>query len=1058
MDPHGPGSGDPRLRLAGSFAVVGLDGPTDLGSRKARLLVKLLAVDRGGPVSIDHIAEVLWGDRPPRDPAANIATLVSRVRAVLGAQAITGNRDGYRLGRLRVDLDDAADLLTEAERRAQSGEPGLAYAAAARAAAILGAGDVLTDEPDAPWAQPCRAEAAGLVRRARHATAEGAIAVGEAAAALEFAQAAALADGYDEASHRLLMRAHVALGSPAAALAAYATLRERLADELGVEPAARTRALHLDILREQEAGGPAPPAPPAPTPTAAPTAAVLAGRRTEVATLTAAWSAAVAGRPGLVLLTGQAGMGKTRLAAYAAELARSTGGTALTVRCHETERSLFLQPLVEAIGGWAARLAPGALAELAGDRAAVLAGLVPQVAAVLGAPPEPPLISDDLRRRHAYEAVGGFLARLGGQAPTVLVLDDLQQAGLATIEALHYLARHLHVARLLVVGTVRTGEGELVTQALGDVAETIHVGPLPAAAVAELAAAAGQAPLAEHIARRTNGHALFVVETLRALAAGEAGVPESLQAAVLARVARTRPRTEEVLRAAAVLGTSVQPELVARLLNQPVPDAARHCERALAAGLLAVTDRTYEFANDLIREVLYSSTPLPTRTAWHRLAADRLGHRPEAMAEHAAAAGDHGRAARAWLLAGEQAARRLATADAVVLFGRAVDAARALGDDELLGRSLVARGTAREALADYASAMVDLEGAVVAARSAGDRRLEMRTLLAAAGDVPVALGRPAAESCERLDAARRLAGGLGDHAMEARLLGRLAIIAANGLRFTDAIGFGKRAVECGQAGGERRSLAAALDGLKAAYAYLGDVAALEGVLAELLPLLRAQGDLWRLQWAVFESAFPPIAAGDYDVALRRIEESIELNRRTGYTAYEGWFVAHLGWVHGLAGDDTAALREGRRAMAATALSPHAWWRASACALHAAALARVGDREAAIAVLTEGRRHRQPGGELHVLRCLGPLAELTGSPEILAEADALLSTVDTPPGHAWLVGADVYLSVARAWLATGAADRAHAVLAPLLTATAQPGWAAARAQALTTVRRPSPLLA
>ncbi|MEV4413136.1 AAA family ATPase [Catellatospora sp. NPDC049609] len=1052
MDPHGPGSGGPRLRLVGAFAVVGDGGPADLGSRKARLLVKLLAVERGGPVSVDRIGEVLWGDRPPRDPAANIATLVSRVRAVLGGQAITGNRDGYRLGLLRVDLDDAAGLLAEAQRRTQAGEPGLAYAAAARAAAILGAGDVLADEPDAAWAQPCRVEAAALVRRARHAAAEGAIGVGEAAVALEFAQAAAYADGYDEAAYRLLMRAQVALGSPAAALAAYAALRDRLADDLGTEPAAQTRALHLDILREQESDAHAPPAA-APT---GPPAAVLAGRGTEAAALTAAWTAAVAGRPGLVLLAGQAGMGKTRLAAYAAELALSTGGTALTVRCHETERSLFLQPLVEAIGGWAARLAPGALAELAGDRAAVLAGLVPQVAAVLGAPPEPALVSDDLRRRHAYEAVGGFLARLGGRAPTVLVLDDLQQAGLATIEALHYLARHVSLARLLVVGTVRTGEGEQVTQALGDVAETVHVGPLPAAAVAELAAAAGQAPLAEHIARRTNGHALFVVESLRALAAGEAGVPESLQAAVLARVARTGPQTEEVLRAAAVLGASVPPELVGRLLNLPVPDAARHCERALAAGLLAVADRTYEFANDLIREVLYASTPLPTRTAWHRLAADRLGHRPEAMAQHAAAAGDHRRAARAWLLAGEQAVRRLATADAAVLFGRAVDAARALGDDELLGRSLVARGTAREALADYPSAMVDLEDAVVAARAAGDRRLEMRTLLAAAGDVPVALGRPAAESCERLDAARRLAAGLGDHAMEARLLGRLAIIAANGLRFTDAIAFGRRAVECGHAGGERRSLAAALDGLKAAYAYLGDVAALEGVLAELLPLLRAQGDLWRLQWAVFESAFPPIAAGEYDVALRRIEESIELNRRTGYTAYEGWFVAHLGWVHGLAGDDTAALREGRRAMAATSRSPHVWWRASACALHAAALARTGDREAAVAVLTEGRRHRQPGGELHVLRCLGPLAELTGSPEILAEADTLLSRVDTPSGYAWMIGADVHLSIARAWLAAGDPDRARAVLAPLLAATAQPGWAAVRAEALRAARPPSPL--
>ena len=96
----------------------------------------------------------------------------------------------------------------------------------------------------------------------------------------------------------------------------------------------------------------------------------------------------------------------------------------------------------------------------------------------------------------------------------------------------------------------------------------------PADAVAQLALEAGRGELAEVILRRTGGHALFVTETLRGLAAGETGVPESLRAAVLARLRRAGPGTEELLRAGAVLGATVDPAVVAGLLEVPEHVAA----------------------------------------------------------------------------------------------------------------------------------------------------------------------------------------------------------------------------------------------------------------------------------------------------------------------------------------------------------------------------------------------------------------------------------------------------------------------------------------------------
>ena len=101
------------------------------------------------------------------------------------------------------------------------------------------------------------------------------------------------------------------------------------------------------------------------------------------------------------------------------------------------------------------------------------------------------------------------------------------------------------------------------------------------------------------------GHTLFVVEVLRALTSGDAGVPESLRTAVLARVRRAGPPVETLLRAAAVLGAAVDPLTLGVLLDLAPATALELCEAALEARLLVVSGRDYEFANDLIREVLY---------------------------------------------------------------------------------------------------------------------------------------------------------------------------------------------------------------------------------------------------------------------------------------------------------------------------------------------------------------------------------------------------------------------------------------------------------------------
>jgi len=1050
-----------ELRLAGTFAVTrdgaGLPGG-EVGSRKARTLLKLLAVDRPALVPVDQIVDVLWDGQPPAAAGQNVATLVSRLRAVLGAGTILGGRDGYRLAdgpAVSVDLDIAAGYCEQAERKVAA-TAAVALAAAQRALQLLAAGTALAEEPYATWADPARDEVRGLLRRARLVAAEAALATGDAPAAASFAEAAMTADPLDEAAHRWYMSASAAAGEPGKALAAYAALSERLAAELGTDPAPQTRDVHLAILREQPGtpgrpgqAAPASTGPAAPRPAARPDSGlpVLAGRTADTAQLRAAWHDAVAGQPRLVTIVGEAGIGKTTLAEYLAAEAGADGATVLRTRCYETERSLFLQPIVEAIRPAVATLPAGRLRQLLGEHAQAAAALLPDTAAVLG-PPAPWRGSGEMERRRAFEAVTAFLTGLAVASPVLLLVDDLQYAGQSTVELLHYLGRHAGGGRLLTLATVRAENEADIGAALAPVATSITLGPLGPEAVSQLAAEAGQSELAGQILQRTGGHTLFVVEVLRALSGGDTGVPESLRSAVQARVHRAGPATEALLRAAAVLGAAVDPMELASLLDLTPAAVLELCELALAARLLVVSGRDFEFANDLIREALYASTPEPARLAYHRRAADLLTGQPEALARHATAAGDWPRAARAWLLAAEEAMRRYAAADAAALATEALGAAGHAADTEVAARSLFVRGRAYEAAGDPAAALADLTAAAAEARAAGDQRLEMLVLSELGGDVPASLGQPAATFMANLERGLRIAESLGDRSSQADLLGRLAILAAYRLQYEAALGFGRRALAAGRAAADDQALASGLDSLKFVYCGLGDIPALSEVLAELHPLLRRLRDLFQLQWTEFESAYVHIAAADWDSAVASVEAGIEVNRRAGYPGQAAGFVATLGWLARIRGHDAEAVAQGRRALAITDQYPHPWTYAAIRAMLGGTLLLTGERAEAITLFEQGLvAARESGMESFLLRCAAPLAEATGSAQLLAEATDLLVAASLPAGGAWVLGDDAYLSLARAWIGHGDAERARAILAPLLSVASRVPWIATEAAAL-----------
>ena len=439
-----------RVRLLGRFEVEGVE-TSSLGSRKGRTLLKRLALDAGGPVSVDTLLSTLWpDDAMPARPGEQVSVLVSRLRRVLGPDAI-GFVDGtYTLAADWVDTDELQRRTEEAVRRLADGSAVQSRAAAAAALALV-RGPLLAEDLDEPWTEAARAGVDRLIARARHVAAEGALAGGLLWEAAEYAAAARACDPYDEASLRLLMRAQVATGRTALALAAYAETAALVSAELGVDLDPETQALHVSVLRGESAT-PAQRAPAA--------MARLAGRDEELAALDAALKRALDGSAVVVAIEGEAGIGKSRLLAAFAEHASQS---AQVLRASaETVGVLPMEPILDVVGRRLNAASDHERAAILGAEAELLDPLLRP-----GATGDPTAYRDLLVAHEPGEqsapavlhlALLAVVARLCAQRPVVLLLDDGHLADAATRSWLGLVARHGVGLPLLAVAAQRPGE------------------------------------------------------------------------------------------------------------------------------------------------------------------------------------------------------------------------------------------------------------------------------------------------------------------------------------------------------------------------------------------------------------------------------------------------------------------------------------------------------------------------------------------------------------------------------------------------------------------------
>jgi len=676
------------VRVLGDFGVDGIE-PQALGSRKARLVLHLLAVADGQAVPTDVMIDALWDAAPPGRPEDQLAVLVSRLRSVLGRDRIEHRDHGYLL---RCDWLDAAELAVltrEVEARREAGQA-MGAVAAARVALSLIRGDGPQPLPG-EWAQLRLAELERLISRARLVAATALLEAGDWMAALDAAAAAAERDPYDEAALRVLLRANVMGGRVAGALASYASARERLADELGIDPSPETTALYTAILRG-EVTAPARPAPAAPG---------LVGRDEELAYLEMAATRARGDSAEVVVVDGEAGIGKTTLLRAWADRRGTGGDTVLMASCGPLDRSLPLDALLAALAAMLRGLGPEATADILGADAPLLAPLLNMEP---GPRPPPPLADSMLGPAVLYSALVRVLGGLAERAPLVVVIDDAHLAGPALPDWLRFVRRQ-DVA-VTIVAAIRSGEGEPLPATA-----FLHLGALGPDAVAELV---GPGRAGELYAR-SKGHPLFLTELAQQAAGAE--LPASLVESVSARCDELGT-AGLLLRTAAVIGPELDADLLAAVLGRPVIALLDDAEQAVAKHFLAEDDGIFRFRHELVREALAASATAGRAALLHRQAGRVLDRRPGAdpltVASHARLGGDLALAARALREASARAAERFD-------YG----AAEALLDDAMRlhpgPEGGLARARVRTLRGRYAEALQDVEQAA----SAGPAALEV---------------------------------------------------------------------------------------------------------------------------------------------------------------------------------------------------------------------------------------------------------------------------------------------------------------------------------------------
>jgi DNA-binding SARP family transcriptional activator len=768
-----------RFKILGSLTVEGDAGPILVsGSRRRALLLRLL-VPPNHPVSDGRLTEDLWDGEPPAGAVSTLASHVSLLRQVIGRDRIARRAGGYVLV---VGPEEVDALCFEEEAKAGDAAFGEGKVELARrlfeTALERWRGPALMDVHDMSWAGGETARLEELRRTSQESLMDACLALGEHHQLVAALESAVAEDPLRERRWRQLMIALYRSGRQADALHAYQRLRSFLGDQLGIEPSAELTLLEQSIIlqkpeldweganpwlagtAESRARGAG-----LSRPARAPGSGVridlpLPGRlgdrppphvigRAAEETMIAASVARVASGAGreVCLIAGEAGMGKTTLAAITARAALDQGACVLFGHCEEDLSSPY-QLFAEALTGLVSELPDAQLLPYLEEFASELAGLVPALKRRIAGLPPSKAVDSEAERYLLFAAVVGAFASISRHQVVVLVLDDLQWADRGSLQLLRHLVAAPQQMRLLIVGTYRNPEFQQSEALLETIAamhrqkgfRRIELNGLDESEVMSLMEAIVGRPLdrtesaglAAAVYGETDGNPFFVNELLRHLSetgalsedsgsvaadgvVRELVLPDSIREVVRARLLRLGPEAGRVLSVAAVIGGDFEIDLLGRASATREDELLDILEAASAAALVREPEDVsgrFRFTHALIGRTLYEGLGAHRRAQAHRAVATALeeicgqhpGTRIGELARHWSSARplDAARAVGYARQAGDAALRSLAPTDALRYYSQALELLTAVdGRDPVLELDLaIGRGTAQRQIGD----------------------------------------------------------------------------------------------------------------------------------------------------------------------------------------------------------------------------------------------------------------------------------------------------------------------------------------------------------------------
>jgi DNA-binding SARP family transcriptional activator len=892
-----------EFRILGPLEVLDEGRVLTLGGSKQRALLALLLVHANETLTPDRLIDELWGERPPATAAKTLQAHVSRLRKALGADhgAVVTRPHGYefRLEPGCVDAYRFERLVGEGRGALATGRPQRALVKLQEALALW-RGPPLADLAYEPFAQREIARLDELRIAALEQLIETRLALGGHAELVGELETLIDEHPYRERLRAQLMLALYRSDRQADALQAYQDARRTLVEELGIEPGERLRELERAILAQDPALHLTAEAKPAGTSLGS----AFVGREHELAELAGGVDDAFSGRGRLFLLSGEPGIGKSRLADELSAHATARGARVLVGRCWEAGGAPAYWPWVQSLRSYVREAEPDLLLAQLGAGAADLAQIMPELRERYPDLPEMRSLDGEAARFRLFDAAAEFLRRVSQSRPLVLVLDDLHAADAPSLLLLRFLARELGSTHILLLGAYRDVDpspAQPLTELLAEVTRErvtrrIVLGGLSERDVAHyVALTASEIASSDVVAGlhgQTEGNPLFVGEFVRLLSAegvasrtaaeARLAVPQGIRDVIARRLTHLSDACDRMLVLASVIGREFDVDSLARMADVADDELLDALDEALAAGVVSdlpdVAGRL-RFAHVLIRDTLHEGLTAARRVRLHRLVVEALearhGDEPgphlAELAHHSVAGGDLAKGLRYAWQAGDRALGLLAYEEAARLYRVALECVHPQ-DEQARCELLLAVGESQDSAGAFAVAKTAFLDAAAIARNLGLARELARAAAGyggrfmwarAAGDdklVPLL--------CEGLAALSE-----DDVELRARLLARLAGVLRDERSRERRDALSREAVQLARQSGNPAALAFALDGRLAAMD-APDVAA-EGVTLarELRGVADRIGDRERVVNALDHERTRLVMTGDLREAEAALEEA-----------------------------------------------------------------------------------------------------------------------------------------------------------------------------------------